>query len=75
MHGYDATRFDPPAPLAIVTLRNQDGENTLDVPLLLDSGAAEFGSFAIITHLGFRSVQASRLFDPPRTHLSLPADP
>ena len=39
MHAYDATRFDPPAPLAIVTLRNQDSENTLDVPLLLDSGA------------------------------------
>ena len=39
MHAYDATRFDPPAALAIVTLRNQDSENTLDVPLLLDSGA------------------------------------
>ena len=39
MHAYDATRFDPPAALAIVTLRNQDSESTLDVPLLLDSGA------------------------------------
>ena len=39
MHAYDATRFDPPAALAIVTLRSHDSENTLDVPLLLDSGA------------------------------------
>ena len=39
MPAYDASRFKPPAPLAIVTLRNQDNETTLDAPMLLDSGA------------------------------------
>ena len=39
MPAYDASRFNPPAPLAIVTLRNQDNETTLDAPMLLDSGA------------------------------------
>lgn len=39
MPEYDASRFNPPAPLANVTLRNQDNETTLDVPMLLDSGA------------------------------------
>jgi aspartyl protease len=37
---YDATSFNPPAPLAKVTLRNSENENTLsDVPFLIDSGA------------------------------------
>ncbi|HEY3229737.1 MAG TPA: aspartyl protease family protein, partial [Roseiflexaceae bacterium] len=40
MPAYDATRFDPPAPLALVTLRNPDSAITLpDVPMLLDTGA------------------------------------
>lgn len=39
MPAYDASRFNPPAPVAMVTLRNQDNETTLDVPMLLDSGA------------------------------------
>lgn len=39
MPAYDASRFNPPAPLATVTLRNQVNETTLDVPMLLDSGA------------------------------------
>ena len=40
MPAYDASRFSPPAPLAIVTLRNQDSEKTVvDVPMLLDTGA------------------------------------
>jgi hypothetical protein len=40
MPAYDATRFDPPAPLALVTLRDL-GTGTIlsDVPMLLDSGA------------------------------------
>jgi len=37
---YDATLFDPPAPLARVTLHNPQSANTVsDVPMLLDSGA------------------------------------
>jgi hypothetical protein len=40
MPAYDATQFDPPAPLAQVTLRNPDnGAIRPDVPMLLDSGA------------------------------------
>lgn len=37
---YDATRFDPPAPVADVTLRNPDtGAIWPGVPMLIDSGA------------------------------------
>jgi hypothetical protein len=40
MPAYDADRFDPPAPLAHVTLRHQDNQVVQpDVPMLLDSGA------------------------------------
>ena len=40
MPAYDATQFDPPAPLAPVALRNPDnGAIQSDVPMLLDSGA------------------------------------
>jgi len=40
MPAYDATQFEPPAPLARVTLRNLDtGAIRSEVPMLLDSGA------------------------------------
>jgi hypothetical protein len=40
MPAYDRTQFDPPAPLASVTLRNpHTGAISQDVPMLLDSGA------------------------------------
>ncbi len=40
MPQYDSTLFDPPAPLARVTLRNPDtGVVLSDVPMLLDTGA------------------------------------
>jgi len=40
MPPYDATQFEPPAPVARVTLRNPDtGMSISDVPMLLDSGA------------------------------------
>ncbi len=40
MPPYDAIQFEPPAPLARVTLRNPDtGALSLDVLMLLDSGA------------------------------------
>ena len=40
MPAYDATQFQPPAPVAYVTLRNRiSGTVASDVPMLLDSGA------------------------------------
>lgn len=37
---YDSNWFDPPAPLAFVTLREaESGASVPDVPMLLDSGA------------------------------------
>lgn len=40
MPAYDATRFNPPAPLARGTLRNPEtGATWSDVEMLLDSGA------------------------------------
>lgn len=40
MPRYDAERFDPPAPLALVTIRNPlSGATSVNAPMLLDSGA------------------------------------
>lgn len=40
MPRYDTAEFEPPAPLAQVTLRNPDtGTISSDVPMLLDTGA------------------------------------
>jgi hypothetical protein len=40
MLGYDRNWFDPPAPLAHVTVRNPMNDSSwIDVPMLLDSGA------------------------------------
>ena len=40
MPAYDATQFQPPAPMAYVTLRNETtGAIASDVPMLLDTGA------------------------------------
>ena len=40
MPAYDRTWFDPPAPLARVTLRNPVSDNFWhEVPMLIDSGA------------------------------------
>ena len=40
MPSYDVQRFDPPAPVATVTLRTQGGQESLDdVAMLIDSGA------------------------------------
>jgi hypothetical protein len=40
MPRYDAENFDPPAPVAFVTLRNPaTGVSLSDVPMLLDTGA------------------------------------
>ncbi len=40
MQPYDATRFDPPAPLALVTVKSEQlGIEIHEVPMLLDTGA------------------------------------
>jgi hypothetical protein len=40
MPDYDSTRFSPPAPVALVTLRNpESGMMKVGVPMLLDTGA------------------------------------
>ncbi|MGH9802656.1 MAG: hypothetical protein ACRD82_20000 [Blastocatellia bacterium] len=39
MPTYDSIRFNPPAPLALVTLRNTEtGASCSDIPMLIDSG-------------------------------------
>ena len=40
MPAYDAARFDPPAPVALVTVKSEPpGVEIRDVPMLLDTGA------------------------------------
>jgi hypothetical protein len=39
MPTYDSNLFDPPAPLARVSLRSHNGNTVADVPMLIDSGA------------------------------------
>jgi predicted aspartyl protease len=40
MLAYDASRFDPPAPIGLVTLRNPDtGSSVTGVSMLVDTGA------------------------------------
>jgi hypothetical protein len=40
MPAYDQSRFDPPAPVALVSLRNPESHETvIDVPMLIDSAA------------------------------------
>ena len=40
MQTYDDTRFDPPAPVALVTVKSEQmGIEIHDVPMLLDTGA------------------------------------
>ncbi len=40
MQPYDAARFDPAAPLALVTVRSEQlGIQIHEVPMLLDTGA------------------------------------
>jgi hypothetical protein len=40
MHEYDGARFDPPAPLALVSVKAEQPDRVIhDVPMLLDTGA------------------------------------
>ncbi len=59
MPPYDATQFEPPAPLARVTLRNpKNGSTSSDIPMLLDTGA----DVSLIPHaiLGELDLSASK---------------
>ena len=58
MPAYDASRFDPPAPVAMVTLRNQNNLTVVsDVPMLLDSGA----DVSLVPETAVRSLDVSPL--------------
>jgi hypothetical protein len=56
MPPYDATQFEPPAPLARVTLRNpKNGSTSSDIPMLLDTGA----DVSLIPHAILRALDLS----------------
>jgi hypothetical protein len=56
MPTYDAHFFNPPAPLARVTLRNSgDGKTVSEVPMLIDSGA----DVTLIPHQSVTALGAS----------------
>ena len=58
MPAYDATRFDPPAPVAYVTMRNPENAATLpNVPMLLDSGSdVTLLPLAVMVPLGLAAI-------------------
>lgn len=62
MPAYDAIWFNPPAPLARVTLRNSEtGAVSSDVPMLMDSGAdVSLVPFGVIDDLKIPVVSKSR---------------
>jgi hypothetical protein len=56
MPSYDAVRYNPPAPIARVTLRASNGATVPDVLLLLDTGAdITLLPRGAVTHLGINS--------------------
>jgi predicted aspartyl protease len=59
MPAYDAKQFDPPAPVAYVTLRHPaTGASISDVPMLLDTGAdVTLLPREIIKQLGVKPVE------------------
>jgi hypothetical protein len=58
MPRYDAANYDPPAPVAEVTLRDTDsGESLSGVPMLIDTGAdITLLSIAAVTRLGVKPI-------------------
>jgi hypothetical protein len=57
MPSYEATEFDPPAPVALVTLRDSTGTSVADVAMLIDSDAdVTLLPRAAVTTLGTRPV-------------------
>ena len=77
MPAYDRTWFDPPAPLARVTLRNPDsGAAVPDVPMLLDSGAdVTLVPGHILDLFGLTTIAGARYelvgFDGERRHVAV----
>jgi len=59
MPAYNASDFDPPAPVAYVTLRNRlTGAMWVDVPMQLDSGAdVTLVPQAAVSRLGLNIMQ------------------
>ncbi len=64
MPAYDVTSFDPPAPVARVTLRNSESGTTVsDVSMLLDSGAdVSLVPALFVNRLGL-TVDASKVYE------------
>ncbi len=63
MPSYDSHRFAPPAPLALVTLRNpESGATKADVQMLLDTGAdVTLLPGSIVAELGINAVAEQEL--------------
>lgn len=60
MPTYDTEQFDPPAPLARVTLRNPANDMRIaDIPMLLDSGA----DVTLIPQISLESLRAAAIPD------------
>lgn len=62
MPSYDTTRYDPPAPVAFVVLRNPDtGADVADQVMLIDTGAdATLLPRAAVEHLGIQPLSNER---------------
>jgi predicted aspartyl protease len=62
MPAYDGQQFQPPAPVALVTLRNpQTNVTATDVPMLLDTGAdVTLLSQAVVERLGVVAIPDQR---------------
>lgn len=77
MPGYDSTRFNPAAPVAMVTLRNPDsGITAPEVVLLIDTGAdVTLLPRAAVERLGIASPTGQRYelmgFDGSRSYASV----
>jgi hypothetical protein len=58
MPAYDRARFEPPAPVALVTLRAPDTDAEIpDVPMLLDSGAdVTLVPLSVMSSLGLSAI-------------------
>ena len=62
MPAYDPDLFDPPAPLARVTLRPIDSHKTIIVPMLIDSGSdLTLIPEAAVTELGSETSSSQRI--------------
>ncbi len=62
MPSYDAANFDPPAPVAVVTLRHPESRRSIsDQVLLMDTGA----DVTLLPRLAVERIGVQPLTDPP----------